>query len=76
MNREQAMDKAVEIVDKWSSEEPKNSKGYGITGWKPPTLGEKVDAAEKLASFLWEVEEVEVLTAPTLSGKDFLDAQG
>lgn len=59
MNRGEAMDKAVEIVEKWCAA-PMKSNGYTVDGWKAPSLSEKADAAEKLANFLWEVDDVKV----------------
>jgi hypothetical protein len=53
MNREEAVDKAVEIVEKWSAPVMK-SNGYAADGWKAPSLEEKVEAVQKLADFLWE----------------------
>jgi hypothetical protein len=57
MNRKEAMALAVEIVDKWSSSAPVKSNGHTVDGWKAPSLAEKVDAAEKLASFLWDAAD-------------------
>ena len=53
MNREQAMDKAVKIIDE-QCKVPMKSNGYALDGWKAPSLEEKVDAIIKLADFLWQ----------------------
>jgi hypothetical protein len=55
MNRKEAMLLAKELVDSMSIP-PTKSNGYAVDGWKAPTLAEKVDAIEKLANFLWDVE--------------------
>ena len=56
MNRKEAMEMAVAIVETWSAQ-PTKSNGYPVDGWKHPGLEEKTRAVVELASFLWEVED-------------------
>jgi hypothetical protein len=62
MNRAEAMKMAVEIIDKWSTQpSTTGTNAYNKTEvTRTPTLGEKVAAAEQLASFLWDAEDVKV----------------
>jgi hypothetical protein len=63
MNREEAIDKAVTIVDAWSIQ-PTKTNGYPIDGWRAPSLEEKTDAVTKLAEFMWEIEsDIKVVVA-------------
>lgn len=41
------------IVGEWL-DAPKNSRGYPVDGWKPPSLVERTNAVTQLADFLWE----------------------
>jgi len=60
MNRKEAMEMAVEIVEA-QSKVPIKSNGYAVDGWKAPTLAEKTDAILKLAEFLWDVPPTNVI---------------
>jgi hypothetical protein len=56
MNRKEAMEMAVEIVDK-QCVVPTKSNGYTVDGWKAPSLEERTDAYIKLAEFLWDAND-------------------
>lgn len=69
MNRAEAMAFADQLVTGWIDNPPKNDRGYTRDGWKTPSLKERTDAVEQLASFLWEVEgpvPVRKLVAPAI----------
>lgn len=59
MNRKEAMEIAVDIVDKWSAT-PMKSNGYAVDGYKAPTLAEKTNAVKEIADFLWDASDVQV----------------
>lgn len=63
MNRAEALAFADQLVAGWIASPPTNARGYS-DGWKVPTLAERTEAVEKLAAFLWDVEEKPV-------GRDF-----
>jgi hypothetical protein len=63
MNREQAVAFANAMVNEWL-DTPKNSRGYPVDGWKPPTLAERTEAVTKLAEFIWEPAMPTLLVAP------------
>lgn len=51
MTREEAINKATQIVD-GLSQPVLNDRGYRADGWKPPTLHERTQAILALADFL------------------------
>lgn len=52
MTYEEALDKAVTVVDAMIGNPPTNPRGYVADGWKPVLLTERVDAILRLADFL------------------------
>lgn len=51
MTREEALRLADLMVTGWINDPPKNARGYS-DGWKPPTIAERTEAVERLATFL------------------------
>lgn len=64
MTREEAIDKATEIVETMGNKEPLNGRGYKIDGWKPPTATERTEAILRIAEFLTRPERASTLVAP------------
>lgn len=57
MNRKEAVEMAVKIVDEWCKT-PVKSNGYPVDGWKTPTLlMAKTYAVKALADFLWDADD-------------------
>lgn len=68
MTREEAIDKATEIVEAMGNTPSQNNRGYKIDGWRPPTIEERTDAILKLAGFL--IGPPERVVAPTMHHPD------
>jgi len=64
VTREQAIDKATEIVERMGNAEDLNKRGYKIDGWKPPTATERADAIIRIAAFLVGPDRLPTLVAP------------
>jgi len=60
MNREQAIDKAVEIVGKWADAPAATGRNFGNSADKFATLADKTKAVLEIAEFLWEPEGVSI----------------
>lgn len=53
MTREEAIDKATQIVEEMGNTPGLNTRGYKVDGWRTPTIEERTDAILKLAGFLF-----------------------
>lgn len=67
MNREEALDKANQLVTEWM-EQVKNARGYVHDSWRPADPAARTDAVIKLAEFLWEPDVPNRVVPPMLVG--------
>lgn len=63
MTREQALDKANQIVAEWTGQ-VKNERGYVHDRWQPADPATRTEAVLRLAAFLLGPERLPLLQAP------------